>query len=121
MESKSAGESLMMSFDVESEDFKEIRFPPNIPCECMGESLVALNGCIHLCVAYGDIHKGLKCDLWRMDGDGWIKVAAFFGPCSPFSRRIHIRTGNWLAILEDSFKNIDMEDWHLVGAKLASC
>ncbi|KAJ0817283.1 putative F-box domain-containing protein [Helianthus annuus] len=104
-------ERCIISFDVESEKFKEIQCPCS---EGYGASLVVLNGCIHLGVVDDD---GLKCDLWRMDGDGWIKVAAF-SHSHKFSewliwREIHIKkNGNLLAIWEDndSFKNVDMED-----------
>ncbi|MFS7991366.1 hypothetical protein Hanom_Chr12g01069931 [Helianthus anomalus] len=98
----------IISFDVESEEFKEIQ------CPCSGgygASFVVLNGCIHLGVVDDD---GLKCDLWRMDGDGWIKVAAFSrANIRLLLRKIHTRkNGNLLAIWEDndSFKNVDMED-----------
>ncbi|MFS7932137.1 putative F-box domain-containing protein [Helianthus anomalus] len=72
------GERRLISFDVESEKFKEIQFP-QVPCgTCLGGSLVALNGCIHLCVAYKNISgSSLKFDMCKMDGDGWIKVPIY--------------------------------------------
>ncbi|XP_076956996.1 F-box/kelch-repeat protein At3g06240-like [Bidens hawaiensis] len=105
----------LISFDVESEKFKEIQFPPLTCGASLYVNLVALNGCIHLCVGYKDIHhEGFKCDMWRIDGDKWIKVATFDRSCYQPLRHIHIRrNGNWLAIWENdnSFNNIDLKDY----------
>ncbi|XP_076956997.1 F-box/kelch-repeat protein At3g06240-like [Bidens hawaiensis] len=106
----------LITFDVESEKFEEIQFPP-FPDDATlgGMKIVALNDCIHLFVGYRVIsYGGLKCDMWRMDGDEWIKVATLDGQHYRPFRHIHIgRNWNCLAILEDgnSFKNIDLEDY----------
>nr|GEW71393.1 hypothetical protein [Tanacetum cinerariifolium] len=77
--------NFIVTFDVKSEKFRNIRFPSQFDKHC-GLSLVVVKGCIHLCVAYGkftDAHKPFlvdsKGELWKMDdGDCWTKVAVFF-------------------------------------------
>ncbi|GKC59955.1 probable inactive receptor kinase [Tanacetum coccineum] len=73
-------------FDVKSEKFREIRFPPlNREYAYYDGSLMLIKGCIHICVAtYIHIQEtGLIMEtdgeLWRMDGDrdGWTKVKDF--------------------------------------------
>ncbi|MFS7932155.1 putative F-box domain, galactose oxidase/kelch, beta-propeller, F-box associated interaction [Helianthus anomalus] len=104
----------LMCFDVECEKFKEIQFPP-IPCGAhLRVNLAALNGCIHLCVACGETFKDLECDMWRMDGDGWIKVAEIAIPhWKPFREIYTKKNGNWLAICKDGkgIKNLGFEDF----------
>ncbi|XP_076956982.1 F-box/kelch-repeat protein At3g23880-like [Bidens hawaiensis] len=103
----------LISFDVESEKFKEIQFPPLTCGASFGMNLVALNSCIHLCVVKYIPYGGFRFDMWRMDGDEWIKIATFDSPSHWSFRHIYIRrNGNWLAIWEDnnSYKNIDLED-----------
>ncbi|KAM0020583.1 putative F-box domain-containing protein [Helianthus debilis subsp. tardiflorus] len=107
----------VISFDVESEKFMEIQLPPPpVPCDArLGEHLVALDGYIHLCVGFLDISWNVKCDMWRMVDDGWIKVAAFsntLGKQYKF-REIHTRrNGSWFAVWKDnnSVKNYGLED-----------
>lgn len=102
------GERRIISFDVESEEFKEIPFPPLPRTPCWSVSSVTLNGCNHLCVTYGG---GFKCDMWRMVENGWIKVAIFSSNQMKPHRMAHIRrNGNWLAI-SDAWENIDLEDF----------
>ncbi|XP_076956980.1 F-box/kelch-repeat protein At3g06240-like [Bidens hawaiensis] len=107
----------IVSFDVECEKFKEIQ-APFINCDAhLGSNLVALNGCIHLCVSYVYfLNEILRCDMWRMDGDGWMKAAVFSRPnCfrTWIHRQIHTKTNvDLLAIWKDndSIKNVDLAD-----------
>ncbi|XP_076892990.1 putative F-box protein At3g23260 [Bidens hawaiensis] len=114
---KLLGMTSLISFDVESEKFKEIQLPPH-DCNDTYVNLVALNGCIHYCVYYQDVAESMDtmCDIWRMDGDGWIKAVAFPRPCYrvPMLRQIYIkRYGDLLAIWKDTdyFEIIDLEDF----------
>ncbi|MFS8015572.1 putative F-box associated domain, type 3 [Helianthus anomalus] len=113
-----SGSWCLMSFDMEAEKLKGIQFP-RAPCwrSTWCVSVVALDGCIHSCITYYE-DSGLKFDLWRMDGDGWTKAAAFSSQIFNLPtrvRRTHIRRNeDWLAILEvkmNSFKNLDLEDF----------
>ncbi|KAL8222857.1 hypothetical protein R6Q57_020256, partial [Mikania cordata] len=59
-------------FDVKTETFRKIRFP-TVPNKYCYASLVVLNGHLHLCVTYDFICDFKHRDIWRMDGDGWVK------------------------------------------------
>ncbi|PWA55942.1 F-box domain-containing protein [Artemisia annua] len=69
----SQGERLtVISFDVNSETFKEIQCPSGAKkcTKCTGR-LVVVNDCIHLCVSSGmirDSYWHYELDLWRMNG-----------------------------------------------------
>ncbi|MFS7965077.1 putative F-box associated domain, type 3 [Helianthus anomalus] len=104
--------SWIVCFDVKTETFRKIQFP-SVPGEARG-NLVVLNGCIHLCVSY-TINKEYR-NLWRMDGDGWVKMDDFIDPLyNKFGRQYICSTsmGNWLAILEEnnSLKKMNAEDF----------
>ncbi|PWA85305.1 F-box domain-containing protein [Artemisia annua] len=121
----------IISFDVNTEVFKVIQYPPiysGIYISSYSGCLVVLNGCIHLCVAYcGGKYDGYEWvlgDLWRLDGDedGWVKVTAFPRSLSyiRYLRSQNISTtlsGNWFAITEEdnknnkSFHKVSMEDF----------
>lgn len=113
-------QSCIISFNVNSEKFSKILFPP-VPsgaishCGC----LVVLNGCIHLCVAYKLLMINLsEVDFWRMDShvEEWVKVKHYSGVQPRLSSLSQIWiTRNWylLAVSEnnDSFNKIDMDDF----------
>lgn len=106
----------VICFDVNTEKFKVMQFPP-IPSGSLYfcESLVILDGCICLHVAYKiERNSRLEADLWRIDGDGdkWVKVTDLPSDQLP-SGKICITTNkNTPAILEDnnSFSKFNMED-----------
>ncbi|KAK9077250.1 hypothetical protein SSX86_005587 [Deinandra increscens subsp. villosa] len=81
---RSLNQPRLVSFDVESEEFKEIQFPPVPQGYYYSGLTLATRGGYALWLAYGDRHDGcLKCDLWRMDddeGDGWIKLMTYSRP-----------------------------------------
>ncbi|XP_076956978.1 F-box/kelch-repeat protein At3g06240-like [Bidens hawaiensis] len=109
-------ERCVVSYDVESEELKKIKFPCFPWDASLGVNVVALSGCIHLCVGYKDIiNNGLKCDIWRLDGDEWIKAAAFTSPYRKSGRKmIHTKkNGNWFAICKDgqSVRSIGLEEF----------
>ncbi|GKA13776.1 F-box domain containing protein [Tanacetum coccineum] len=114
--------NLIVTFDVKSEKFRNIRFP-SLFDKHLGVSLVVVKGCIHLCVAYGkftDTDKPFLADskgeLWRMDdGDCWTKVAVFFrAQHSPlrFNNFYVSRNGNSIVILDHNnlLYKLDIED-----------
>ncbi|KAK1415795.1 hypothetical protein QVD17_31582 [Tagetes erecta] len=124
--------SWIICFDVETETFRSIPFP-HVPTSPPCGSLVVLNGRVHLCVSYtsyillklnelaGDeeyIDFELLKELWRMDGDGWVKVSAFSEPLDNGFRSPYICTttsGNSVIVLDeeinDSFKKMSTEDF----------
>lgn len=113
------GETLIIGFDVNSEKFREIRFPPVQSGAGFRGSLVDVKGCIYLCVADRmSYDSDMNIDLWRMEGEGWMKVAGYSDIDSDVRYTwlrwtpIYImRNGNWLMIGEDntSVYKIDMK------------
>lgn len=118
-------ESWIIGFDVRSEKFRKIHFPPVKPngVHFCG-SLIIVKGCLHLCIAYKNRNNSKENflvksegELWRMDGDGdaWTKVASFSrGQHRPlsFNETCVTTNENWPMILEDNnaFYKIDIED-----------
>ncbi|PWA53237.1 F-box domain-containing protein [Artemisia annua] len=73
--------SMVISFDVNSEKFKEIQCPSGAKkCANLSGRLVCVvvKDCIHLCVSSGmkrDSYWQYELDLWRLNGEeGWTKV-----------------------------------------------
>ncbi|KAK1417107.1 hypothetical protein QVD17_26229 [Tagetes erecta] len=70
-------ETVIIGFDVNSEKFKEIRFPGVKANERCRGHLVNVENCIHLFATYG--FHSREYDLWRMEGEKWLKVAVIPG------------------------------------------
>ncbi|KAL8236943.1 hypothetical protein R6Q59_018024 [Mikania micrantha] len=111
--------SWIMCFDVKTETFRKIQFPPfpDAGSKPYYGSLVLLNGHLHLYLSYCMDYLTHR-DLWRMNGDGddgWVKVAAY--PPSSDEGWHHIRTataGNWVAVMDqenNSFTKLNAEDF----------
>jgi hypothetical protein len=63
---------VVFCFDVNSEEFKEISFPP-VPCAGIffGE-LVSVKNQLHMFVSTG--LRDMLVELWRLEGEHWIRV-----------------------------------------------
>nr|XP_043638182.1 F-box protein CPR1-like [Erigeron canadensis] len=120
----------IICFDVNTEDFRIIQFPP-LPSGAtrLHSSLVVIDGCIHLCVAY-NIRKDYiwfkRGNMWKlMPGDSWVEVAYFPGaPDDDDDLSLDIPNvcitrnarDSWLAIMDgnnNSFEIMNMEDFTL--------
>ncbi|KAK1417108.1 hypothetical protein QVD17_26230 [Tagetes erecta] len=94
--------SCIIGFDVVSEKFREIQFPRDVSVgRGFNGTLVVMNGCVHLCVARRNIMEKFympskDIDLWRMDGDGWMKVEG--NMCIPFTLtpNCKVRDQHWI-------------------------
>lgn len=117
--------SSIIIFDVNSEKFREIRYP-SIPSgvDYYYGSLVVIKGCIYLCLAYNDIvcervgelFVESNAGLSRMDGDTWTKVATFSpGQSDELLSISHIcetKNGEWIVMLVDnSFHEIGLKEF----------
>ncbi|KAD7477049.1 hypothetical protein E3N88_00185 [Mikania micrantha] len=112
----------IMCFDVKTETFRKIQFPPFPDADADAGSkpyygsLVILNGRLHLYLSYS-IDYLMHRELWRMDGDGdgWLKLAAY--PPSSDEGWHCICTAsaaNWVAVMDqetNSFKKLNAEDF----------
>ncbi|KAK9058181.1 hypothetical protein SSX86_023021 [Deinandra increscens subsp. villosa] len=73
--SGSYGNIVVMCFDVNLEQFKEISFPP-VPCVGIykGE-LLNVKEQLHMFVSTG--YREMSIDLWKLEGEHWTKVFSF--------------------------------------------
>nr|XP_043638274.1 putative F-box protein At2g02030 [Erigeron canadensis] len=138
LESLKNDHDCIICFDGNTEDSRIIQFPP-LPsgATCPHSSLVVIDGCIHLCVAYytTDYVMFKRGNMWKLiNGDSWVEVAFFPGAPVPFSLDIlshdppnvcitRNAQDSWLAILEgnnNSFKIMNMEEFTLTEHSLSS-
>ncbi|KAM0017804.1 putative F-box associated interaction domain, F-box-like domain superfamily [Helianthus debilis subsp. tardiflorus] len=73
------GETMVIGFDVNSEKFKEIKYPevPRVDGDSFYANLVDVENRLHMFVSYGFLDWTI--DLWRMEEEKWVKVAGFTG------------------------------------------
>lgn len=73
------GQKNIICFDVITEKFREIPPPPAV--NLLNGGLVVIKGCLHLFVTYECKTSCYmtfdRTNVWRMDGDGWMRVAGF--------------------------------------------
>ncbi|KAJ0682158.1 putative F-box domain, galactose oxidase/kelch, beta-propeller, F-box associated interaction [Helianthus annuus] len=95
------GTNVVICFDVNSEQFKEISFPP-VPSNGMVQGvLVNVKNVLHMFASTGMFEMTI--DLWTLQGDYWIKVLSC-PPIPPISLSLwcdithYVTNGNWFVM-----------------------
>ncbi|KAL8224369.1 hypothetical protein R6Q57_019844 [Mikania cordata] len=95
------GENVLFCFDVNSEIYKEITFPPLASAGMTFGDLVSINNELYMFVSTNI--ESMWVELWMLEDDHWIK-SLLFPPIPPiplglFCEMIHFMTnGNWFLV-----------------------
>lgn len=105
--------SMLLGFDVKLEKFNKIRYP-NVPRDDLEGHLLLIHNNLHIFLTHGMPFWSV--DLWRLDGDSWIKVWVF-PPIRPIllgcTITYVISTGKFLVV--DDYGDVNELDITLSG------
>ncbi|KAK9073844.1 hypothetical protein SSX86_006438 [Deinandra increscens subsp. villosa] len=73
-ESYIEGVNVLVCFDVNLEQFKEIAFPPVRPMGIFLGELVDVRNELHMFISSG--YRDMTIELWKLEGEHWVKVLA---------------------------------------------